>query len=149
MAAWVSPPLTLFSPATPIIPSSLRPAPPASQNVSNSQIALALAVEQSGSAAAEHPVRQRGNVHNPLGERRQSAVKALRARETNSQTGTPTMNEAYKAVERSRVESSWVRSQLQISPKTTQFTYVYVFTYTRASHTCTCINVCVCVCVCT
>lgn len=146
MAAWVSPPLTLFSPATPIIPSSLRPAPPASQNVSNSQIALALAVEQSGSAAAEHPVRQRGNVHNPLGERRQSAVKALRARETNSQTGTPTMNEAYKAVERSRVELGPVAATNIAQDYAIHVCMrIYIHVCITHMHMHKCVYVCVCV----
>lgn len=121
-----------LAPATPLFSPLLAP-----QNVSNSQkrTRTRRSAERISSSGAT------GNVQNPLGERHQSAVKALRARETGTQAGTPTMNEASKVVERSRGELGPVAA--------TNIAQDYAMcAYLHALHTCTCIHLPLCVCVC-
>lgn len=126
MAAWVSPALIVVT-WQPLHSFKLLLLPLKTCPIHKN--ALALAVEQSGSEAGT----AKGNVQNPFGERRQSAVKALRARETGAQAGTPTMNEASKAVGRSWGELGPVAA--------TNIAQDYAMcAYLHASHTCTCIH---------
>lgn len=123
MAAWVSPPLIVVT-WQPLLPFSLLLLPLKTCPIHKNALAVEQGISSSGAT---------GNVQNPLGERRQSAVKALRARETGAQAGTPTMNEASKAVERSRGELGPVAA--------TNIAQDYAMcAYLHASHTCTCIH---------
>lgn len=134
MAAWVSPPLIVVT-WHPLHPFSLLFLPLKTCPIHKN--ALALAVVQSGSAAAE----QRGTSRIPL-------VRGIKVPSRHSEPGRRAHKQAHRLWMKppkwsSGVEASWVRSQLQISPKTTQCVRIYMH-HTHA-HAYISLSVCVCV----